>query len=185
MINIILIVLFLIAPVQNTRHIQVVFIEPSGETFTQQEQQAALLNLSAALSYWHRHAPLPYTTIISSTYLITTSEDILNETNRPIHVEDLAVFIVDNSNSRAYLLQNRFVGLASDTTIWTVTSANAETYAHELGHMLYDLNHHYDQEVDIMNLVPEIAWTQDVLGCATSLDIGRPCKQIYIPFFGQ
>lgn len=186
--SILLILVFFIAPVHSQeiphRDLQVVFIQPADEEFTQEEQNKALNDLRAAFAYWDRHAPLSYTVQISSTLFMTTTEDILNETNRPVHVDDLAIFIVDNSNSREYLLQNRFIGLASDTTIWTLTLANAETYAHEIGHMLYGLGHHYDSAVDIMNLVPEVAWQLDTLGCATRKDLvalASQCQQYYFP----
>lgn len=185
LIVILLLTLFIQAIQLPTRSIQVVFIQPQNEEFTDAEQRKVLTDLNAALNYWNVNAPLYYTIVISSTYFLTTTEDILNETNRPVPVEDLAIFVVDNSNSGRYLLQNRFVGIASDTSIWTVTTANAETYAHELGHLLYRLGHHYDQEVDIMNLTPEIAWSYQILGCATAEDVGKPCRKYYLPIVLQ
>lgn len=177
----ILLLTFFLLP--SERSIQVVFIEPQDETFTAQEQRKALRDLNAALNYWNEHAPLPTPIHIRESLFITTTEDILNETNRPIHVEDMAVFIIDNSNSSKYIHQY-YAGIANDTAMWTVTSVQAETYAHELGHMLYGLGHHYEDAHDIMGLTPELAWANNAVGCGTLADLQRPCIYLYLPLVG-
>lgn len=169
------------------RRIALIFVEPSGESFTPEEQQQAIQNATDAAQYWMELSPITTTVQIISTQFITTTEDVLSDPNRAMqspavhfNADELPLIVIDNTESRRVLF-DMALGLASYASIYVVTSANADTYAHEMGHAFYNLPHQYQADYDIMSLYPPAAYQRHMIGCASLEVLGRPCGRIFLP----
>lgn len=185
----ILVILFTI-PIPHptiTRTIHVVYAQPAGEIFTNDEIIAAQSNIQDAINYWQELSPITTTLEIISTQLITTEYDVLSDPSMVLQldsvqfaVESLPIVVIDNSNSGRYIYGNN-VGVASYAAIYVVSNAGAATYTHEMGHALYNLPHQYQSAVDIMSLDPYVAYQRHTIGCESLQILGKPCQRIYLP----
>lgn len=169
------------------RSIDIIYVQPLGETFTEDEQQQAYQNVLASAAYWQDLSPITTTLSIASTQLITTEYDVLSDPGMvlqldSVHVSyaNLPLVVIDNSNSGRYIYDNS-VGIASYAAIYVISSAGAATYAHEYGHAFYNLPHQYQSAYDIMGLDPYPAYQRHTIGCASLAVLGKPCTQIFIP----
>lgn len=190
-ISIINIVLFQNLSQDVHRAVHIVYIQPSGETFTVEEQRLAYENVVNAAAFWQDLSPITTTLDIASNTQfvdmqhITTSFDVYSDPTRLLQIKeiwphDLMVFVIDNSESYRFIY-GQAQGIAYSAGIWIVTSSSTAAYAHEYGHALYDLPHQFQSSLDIMGLDPIPAWQQHMIGCATLEYMGKPCYKVILP----
>lgn len=190
---IIIALLFSVTPVPVERDIRIVFVQPTGETFTIEEQAEARATVEAALGWWTGLSPISTTLTISATESIMV-EDAVNDP--PFWILDyfepspyVTIVILDNSESGDTLWGGGYAGAntAYDVVLITNTTtdlpdATAALLAHELGHVLYDLPDLYTggcQHTDIM-CNPVTAYNESVIGCESRAVMGVPCQHRYL-----
>lgn len=169
---------------ENQTHIHIVYVEPAGEAFETAEQDYAYSAIADAVRYWNEHTNAGL--VIADTQVITTGAGAYNsfEWSRPYFMTpDVTIFVLDNSLSGTPLFDN--AAAQSQTyykVIWAALRySNSAVFAHEFGHILYQLRHHYEAALDIMSLDPYPAYQRNMLGCATLAELGEPCKTVYLP----
>lgn len=180
-----LIIALLIHIAPPDRCIRVVFVVPPGERLTNAEQAQAITAIAGGVAFWHADLP------IQSTSVITIGVDTSLEWSRPyLHDDavDLTIFVIDNSTS-GKLLPGGAVGQAQDYygAIWVVLNGFpgpdglAATIAHELGHVVYDLDDLPPGLTDIMSMPPTTAYRARFVGCTSLAQLERPCSYTYLP----
>lgn len=171
------------------RNIHIVFVQPYGETFSQYEQDTAIQHIENATRYWSQLSPIVTEFSIDYTAeFIEAPEDIFMYFGTLMYINgktrlDYAgtyVYVIDNSISGT-TLNNEADGYADVYSVWVTTSSFESTYAHELGHNVYDLPHQYQESVDIMNLIPDVAYQRHTIGCASLRELGKECYNVYVP----
>lgn len=178
------------APLDPPRPIQLIYVEPPGAVWTAEERAAAAAGVQAALDYWQELAPEPAPLAITSARVITTTADIYQqlEWSRPYVAgpPELTIFLIDGT---APLLGT---SLAQSQTplglIWVLRGEGddfAATIAHELGHVIYELPHQYQDAGDIMGFVPTAAYQARRVGCPSLAALGRPCASVWLPLIGS
>lgn len=160
--------------------IWLIFVQPSGETFTEQEQQEARTATQAALDFWGIDATI-------ETQIITVENPYGVPTWAVSSQEDKRLYVIDNSESRALFFGNlsgyadHYHGFASVVN----TSYLPATISHEFGHLWYDADDLYKipgacNQLDIM-CDAYSAYNARVIGCQTLERIGRTCYKVYLP----
>ena len=166
--------------------IHLLFVQPTGETYTPQEQAETVQSIKDAAAFWG------YNAIITDTQFLTVTEDVYYQ---PLNMwsvlpaeqsKDIYIFVVDNTNHKETLFG--YGGYAQNYyRLLVVLNDRAEDarIAHELGHILYDLPDWYRRPgkcnaPDIM-CDAEAAYKQNIKGCNTLDFIGAPCYRIYLP----
>lgn len=166
--------------------IHLLFIQPSGETYTEQERIETIQAVHDAAQFWG------YDSVIVSTQFYTVTDDVyykpLNEwsTVTVASQDEVYIFVVDNTVHKEALFgyggyaQNyyRLIVVLNDRAL-------DARIAHELGHIIYGLPDWYTMPgkcttVDIM-CDGEAAYKQNIKGCNTLDFIGKPCYRIYLP----
>lgn len=176
----IILIFILLVPVNNIQQysLHVVFVEPSGEEFSQDEMIRSMQYVQGAVSFWQELSPIPMEINIVDTRVITASNSIFNDISS-IQAWD-TLYIIDNSLGGAYLFGDSD-GWSTTAAMYVVSSTGASTYAHEFGHYYFALAHQYQESIDIMSLVPEFAYQRKFIGCASLAELGKPCQKIHIP----
>lgn len=160
--------------------IWLIFVQPSGETFTEQEQQEAIHSTQAALDFWGIETEI-------RTQLISVDNPYGVPTWAVSSQEDKRLYVVDNSESRALFFGNlsgyadHYHGFASVVN----TSYLPATISHEFGHLWYNADDLYKipgacNQLDIM-CDAYSAYNARVIGCQTLERIGRTCYKVYLP----
>ncbi len=175
-----------------SKPVHIVYIEPVGEIFTQQEQEQTYSYVENAIQYWQTLSPITTTLSIVDTEFLTTTEDVLeypglaSYLNNKVRISDTEVYlyIIDNSNSLRFISQDND-GLADYYSIWVTTSSLDSTYAHEFGHNLYNLPHQFQESIDIMGLYPKAAFDRHTIGCASLQELGSKCHIILLPIVSR
>lgn len=166
--------------------IYLIFVEPSGETYTPQEQAYTIEQVQHATAFWG------YTTQIE-TSMLYPQQDAFSlpldtwATLPSAEGSAITIYVVDNSESRR-LFFGSYGGYAQDfyrAATGLSSTFLAATLAHELGHVLYGLPDWYRDPTlcyatDIM-CDGVAAYNAGVIGCRTLDFIGRPCEKIYLP----
>lgn len=166
--------------------IHLLFVQPSGETYTDQEKIETIQAVHDAAQFWG------YTAIITSSDILKTDKDVFNEpisdwsTLSVAPQNEVYIFVIDNSNSGSLLFG--YGGYAQNyyRLIAVVNKgAQAAHIAHELGHIIYDLPDWYKipgkcMQIDIM-CDSEPAYNQHFKGFDTMRFIGEPVYQIALP----
>lgn len=168
----------------------ILYVEPAGETFTQEEQQRSAQYAQDAADYWIKLSPITTTVTIVGSAFITTTDNVLDDPygliwSAAIPDGTLPIIIIDNSDSGRAMLGNTTLGLGSKYSIFTTSRAGPDIYAHEYGHALYDLS---DQPVafyDIMNGFPLLAYDRHMIGCDSLAELGKPCTTIVLPIVSR
>lgn len=175
-----MLIIALLFPASDTQHylLHVVFVQPVGEEFSQDEMIRSLDNIRGAISFWQELSPIPITITISDTAIVTATDSIFNDIYLMSAWDTL--YIVDNSSSGKYLFGDSD-GWSTTSAIYVVSSAPASTYAHEFGHYYFALAHQYQESIDIMSLAPEVAYQRNFIGCASLAELGKPCDKVHIP----
>lgn len=170
------------------RVLSVVFVEPVGEQFTNEEKDVELEKLRIAIHYWEELSPVTTTlTLLPQTSTITAEADIFDQpyvSHQSLADQDLLILIFDNSQSQE-TFYNYALGLALPSLIYIVSSTGADVYAHELGHAVYNLPHQYHTDYDIMNLYPLAAFQLHRIGCGSLAELGRACTSVYLPVISR
>jgi hypothetical protein len=177
--------LSLTPPADPPRPIHIVYVEPPGAVWTAQERTEARAGVLAALDFWQQLAPAPIPLAITSERTITTTGDIYAQLtwSRPYwQPPGLTVFLIDGN---AWILGT---SLAQSQTplglIWALRASGddfAATIAHELGHVVYELPHQYQDGNDIMGFAVTAAYQAGRIGCASLAELGRPCVSVWLP----
>lgn len=163
--------------------IHVVYVEPAGSVFTEEEQQQAYTAINDAALYWNELTGTALAVV--DTKLITTSADVYNtfEYSRPYFTTpDITIFVIDNADRRPLLENSAAESQNYYRVIWVVMSdASPAVIAHEFGHIVYHLPHQYQSTLDIMSLDPVPAYQNHTIGCDSLSVLGKPCHKIYMP----
>jgi len=160
--------------------IWLIFVQPTGETFTEQEQQEAINSTQAALDFWGIEAEI-------RTQFIAVDNPYGVPTWAVSSQEDKRLYVVDNSESRSLFFGNlsgyadHYHGFASVVN----TSYLPATISHEFGHLLFNADDLYTipnacNQLDIM-CDAQSAYNARVIGCQTLERIGRTCYKVYLP----
>jgi hypothetical protein len=166
--------------------VHLLFIQPTGEVYTQQEQAETIQAVHDSAAFWG------YAVDIVDTQLITTNVDVYNEpitmwsTLSVAEQNEVYVYAVDHSSSGALLFG--YGGYAQDYyRLLVIVNGNAQDarIAHELGHVLYGLPDWYKipgkcNAPDIM-CDAEYAYRKNIKGCNTLAFLGTPCYTISLP----
>ena len=189
-ISILLVICFIpvVQADDNSLHIAVrlVFVEPTGETFTADEMQYTTEQVQQAFAFWNTLSPISTTMQLVDTQFVTTTDDVYDAYEplafdpRIRHDNAALIFAIDNSNSRRILISTS-VGYTTTSGMWVLGTENGSTYAHELGHYVYALPHQYTAQLDIMALDPYPAYQRHMLGCATLEVFGKECYTVLLP----
>lgn len=168
------------------RRIHIVYVEPPGQTLTIEHQAAVQAGIEQAIAFWQDLAPLETTLTLADSYLITTTAPLTGslEWSRPYFADptDLTLFVIDSPGplvGDAVAQSQAPLGI-----IWALRGDGpgwGATIAHELGHVLYDLPHQYQDAEDIMGLVPLAAYERHMIGCSSLAQLGRPCQHLALP----
>ena len=186
---IILFLLFSIQPAQEQR-IDIIFVSPPNEVFTDEEKKYTIESVQNAVSFWNKEYDIHTQdlTIDSNPYTVTM--DQWCQCNIFTAEVSIRLFIIDNSESKA-LLFNHYAGYAQNYLqigVLVLDSSPVELaaqIAHELGHIFYNLDDMYTihgmcNQIDIM-CYPQSAYSQRFIGCLTLAYIGAPCNTIHLP----
>jgi hypothetical protein len=180
-----------VVPVDIVQSVQIIYVQPSGETFTADEQAVAYTSVQAALDWWHELSPITTTLTITGTRIFTTTADVYDSADwlEPFFIYRnpvITVLIVDNSVSRRVFYRNRAAKARNwYATTWAVlhgfpgSTGLASTITHELGHILYDLPDLYYQacKLDIM-CWPASAYPARYIGCVSLQRLGASCPPL-------
>jgi hypothetical protein len=156
------------------------FVQPKGETFTEQEQQQAVQSTQAALDFWGIDAEIRTQIIyVDNPYSVPTWAVSSQSEKR--------LYIVDNSESGTQLLGN-LAGYADFYHGFAVVvngSYLPAVVAHEFGHLWYNAPDLYKipgacNQLDIM-CDAQSAYNAGIIGCQTLERIGRTCYKVYLP----
>ena len=166
--------------------IHLLFIQPSGEEFTQQEQQETVQAIHDATQFWG------YNSVIVDTQFYTVTDDVYYQplntyyTLSTVPQNEITIFVIDNTVHKETLFgyggyaQNyyRLIAVLNDRAL-------DARIAHELGHIIYELPDWYTipgkcTAPDIM-CDGEAAYKQGIKGCNTLAFIGHPCYMVYLP----
>lgn len=181
-------------PAEVSYRIRVVFVEPSGETFTADEQAYALQSVRDGAEWWHELSPITTTLTVEATGFVTTAADVWSDPNELTRStgytpEDGTVlaFVVDNTASGKRWQGNRAVGLAyyDPHVIWLLVYSGPDVAAHELGHTLYNLDDLPGNDLDIMKFMSWMAYEKRFIGCDSLAALGHPCSKTYLPVVGR
>lgn len=175
-------------PVQ--RAVSLVYVQPQGETFTDEERTRAYTTTDSALVWWQQLAPNPVNTTITSEQMITITDTFDIEWLTPYLIPDnpnITILIVDNSTSMR-MLWGETAGQAQDyygliVVVNTVPGDLAAPIAHELGHVVYHLHDIRDNcTLDIMCYSSvATAYNLRTLGCVSLEKLGGRCYRVYLP----
>lgn len=189
MMRLLFILALLLPQAPPARGLVVVFVEPKGETFTADEQAAAMAGIDGALAFWRDHLADPIAVNVITTEFITATDRMTDslDWSQPYWASpnDVTLFVIDSP----YPLVGDAVGQAQTPLglIWVLRTdgdAFAATVAHELGHVVYNLPHAYDDPDDIMGIVPLIAYQRGTIGCTSLARLEQPCARLYVPMVG-
>jgi hypothetical protein len=165
----------------------IVYVQPTGETFTSDEQILAQKAVTDAAQFWMTHSPIQTDIHIVATQFITTTDTVFDIPDMLLFTATLTIptgiapiFIID-ANDTGRVLQQCCVGLAESDTIFVLTTTSTAVYAHEFGHSLYNLPHQYQSGLDIMSLDPIPAYQRGMIGCDSLALLGRECYTTFIP----
>lgn len=156
------------------------FVQPKGETFTEQEQQEVIQSTQAALDFWGIEAEIRTQIIyVDNPYSVPTWAVSSQSEKR--------LYIVDNSESGTQLLGN-LAGYADFYHGFAVAvnrSYLPAVIAHEFGHLWYNAPDLYRipgacNQLDIM-CDAYSAYNAGIIGCQTLERIGRTCYKVYLP----
>lgn len=170
--------------------LNVIFVEPVGEIFTDSEKQYALESIRNGYDFWDIPMPEVHTSdlqIASNPYA-----SIITDWCTCVLVADISktIYVIDNSESKLLLFGNQggyaqnYFGIA----VLVLDAAPVELsarVAHELGHVYYNLPDFYltpgkcNQE-DIM-CYPQIPYQHKFKGCLTMELLGTPCYKVSLP----
>lgn len=180
-----LLILIFIIPNAIHRDVFILYVQPVGETFTQEEQQYAMNNAIAAIDYWQELSPITTSVTIIGSAVITAPDDILDDPYGLIwdaHIPDgaLPIIIIDNSESRRALYADTILGMGYPNVMFIVNEVGPDIYAHEFGHTLYGLTDKPDI-YDIMDSFPMLAYDRHMIGCGSLAELGKPCTTIALP----
>lgn len=167
--------------------IHLLFVQPSGETYTQQEQEETVQAIERASAFWN--VPVR----IVSTQVITTNVNVYSETIdkwaslKVVSPQTVYLYVIDNSEHHNVLFTG-YGGYAQNyfRLIVILNDADQDAYlAHELGHILYNLPDWYlipgkCNSPDIMCGSVD-AFRKNIKGCNTLEFLGTPCYKVYIP----
>jgi hypothetical protein len=166
--------------------VHVVFVEPEGETFTADEQAAALASVEHAIRYWETLSPITTSLELAEPMLITSTGSMIGslEWSRPYWASpaDVTLFVIDSP----WRLIGDVLGQSQTPCgiIWVIRGEGQwfeSTIAHELGHVLYHLPHEYDAGADIMGINPLMAYVEPTIGCASLERLNHPCRSLFFP----
>lgn len=160
--------------------IWLIFVQPSGETFTEQEQQEAVQATQAALNFWNIDAEIRTQIILVDNPYTVPTWAISSQTEKRLYV-------IDNSQSKSLFFGNlsgyadHYHGFASVVN----SSYMPATIAHEFGHLWYNADDLYKipglcNQLDIM-CDAYSAYNANTIGCLTLERIGRTCYRVYLP----
>lgn len=167
--------------------VRLVFVEPEGEKFTEEELAVASDEIGRAILWWNDLLP-EHTIYVADTQIITAPSDVYIYSADGRYIDMSNLFIVDNSLSGRLILDHYLGAMTMLNQAWVVATAPylASTVAHELGHVVYQLPDWYldpskcISEIDIM-CADYVAFTSHFIGCRSLERLGRPCKNVYIP----
>jgi hypothetical protein len=168
------------------RPIQIVFVEPQGETFTNEEKAEATRAVADAALFWQPYADLQ----IESAQTITTTADPYSDltwSNQYLTLNNsgLTVFVIDNSNSRLYM--DGAVGFSQDyygavyAVLDSAPGALPAIIAHEFGHAVWQLPDLPRGRNDIMSMPPTYAYHNGFIGCQSLNQVGGGCAKVWLP----
>lgn len=163
-----------------------IFVQPSGETYTPQEQSATMQQVSEAAAFWGYDAEIRTSILITNADVFNTSID--EWSNIPTGNAGITVYVVDTSNTNQ-LFFNSYGGYAQRyyQIITAVKNTNlGATLAHELGHVLYGLPDWYllPGKCNVIDIMCDAvsAYNKKIKGCNTLEFIGTPCSTVMLPF---
>lgn len=181
--------------VGDMHQIAVVFVQPDGETLTDQEQTAGMLAVADATAFWGQRSLALARMSIASSAVMTSSESVYTDwmallpANSAPLTSEVKIFLVDNSASRRWFAGPRPALALYSGIIWAVlyglpgTDGLAAALAHELGHAVYQLDDlAADGSLDIMAWPIVSAYQAGAIGCRSLAALGAPCLTIYLPF---
>ncbi len=172
--------------------IDIVYVQPAGESLTADEQQQALGAVRAAAEWWHDLSPIPtaFSTGVTSTLVLTATDPLASFAwlkARATVSERITVYVIDNSNSRRLLFGDS-AGEAQDyygvvaVVLYGLPGPEglAATVAHELGHVAYGLDDLSPLTLDIMGDAAG-SYARRFVGCESLAALGRPCVRVWLP----
>jgi hypothetical protein len=164
------------------------FVQPSGETFTQAEQQRAVQSITQAADWWHARRgdvfDIQVQGMIDPMFDPFVDWQQLQAAPRD---KTIVVFVVDNSQGGRALQCGAVQALGCSTwhAVYLLNTDKPWIPAHEIGHALYllpDLN----DGIDIMNpWAARAAYEQDTIGCVSLAALGAPCNRTYLPLMSN
>lgn len=186
MIQLLIILSLLTSP--PTRPIHIIFVQPDGEQFTNEERVTAARAIADAAIFWSRYEDFE----ILSAQSITVTGDVyrdLSWSNAYLSEGNtgMTVFVIDNSNSRIDL--GGAAGAAQDyygavyVLLYGYPGEHglAATLAHEMGHVQWHLPDEPRGRDDIMSSPPTTAYNHGFIGCHSLNAIGGWCHKTWMP----
>lgn len=181
--------------------IKLVYIQPAGETFTEDEKAEVLRNTQAALDWWT--ALSPHTSSLSidpvaETRLTSTTVYTDPFSLYSVKPGEILLFTIDTSTSNRTLCYtyrktcNIYSGLGWPNggpvvVGFTNRGTTPQVIAHEMGHAVYGLLDVYllprqqVRTIDIMDSSFFTAFAQRFIGCYSLNLLRAPCKSTYLP----
>lgn len=185
-----------------SRSINIVYVQPIGEEYTDTEKSYTDQSVKDAFTFWSDLIPTPdiherdqlnissnpYNSLITEWCNCSFTKEITNT---------LTIFVIDNSVSKADLLGS--AGYPSEYFSFIVVILDASPIslaaqiAHEMGHIYFYLPDFYKtnpcQGIDIM-CYPQKAYERKFYGCLTKQFLadkgfGQACYRVNLPFITQ
>jgi hypothetical protein len=187
-VRLLLLLALLLPSAPPTRPIHIIFVQPEGEQFTNEERVTAARAIADAALFWSAYADFE----ILSAQSITVTGDVYHDlvwSNAYLSEGNtgMTVFVIDNSNSR--LSMDGAAGAAQDYygAVYVLLygypgeHALAATLAHEMGHVQWGLPDLPWGRDDIMSIPPTMAYSHGFIGCGSLEQLGAPCRRLWLP----
>jgi hypothetical protein len=178
------------APAPAPTPVRVVFVATDEGGYTSEQQADILARMERALAFWSDRAPTPIATQVEAAGTLAAPADLTLWVADLTPHSDATVYVVNNEATGLPLPGGSY-GAASYAYRFALVTSRAPlgaeaVLAHELGHLLYDLDHvcPRDGGSDIMcNHVG--AYRLGKLGCGTLGQLGRPCQRVGLAMIAE